>query len=231
VALLDSKNGNTTHQVYFRIKELGLDNLRHELRFEMSLDKCFFVFLAVFCISCAELSRSRESGYADGRRSGTVRKSSKSSISTAPEASGANLSTKSRLKQLENSISNKKEMEQYSKALPWFYNEQERIQFLSLPGFEARQKWLADREFNSRMSEVQSSMKELVEAQDIAVGMPQSLVRQSWGEPDSVEVSGNPQFKNERWRYNRYVSSQDGYKPERRTVYFEGGKVVAWELE
>lgn len=192
----------------------------------MSLSKLSFVFLAVLCVSCAQMSRSRESGYSEGRRSSTVKRTS-----PAPVQEQAPPSVKSRLKQLENSLSTKKETEQYSKALPWFHNEQERIQFLSLPGFEARQKWLSERDFNSRIHQVQSEMKELVEAQDIAVGMPQNLVRQSWGDPDNIEVSGNPQFKNERWRYNRYVSTQDGYKSERRTVYFEGGKVVAWELD
>jgi hypothetical protein len=74
-------------------------------------------------------------------------------------------------------------------------------------------------------------MKDLVDAQDIALGMPQALVRQSWGDPDSIDASGNPQFRNERWHYYKFVSSQDGYKPERKTVYFEGGKVVGWEIE
>jgi hypothetical protein len=197
----------------------------------MTKSKLLFVLLTVFCVSCADLSRSRDSGYAQSKRSSTTRKASVISSNRPDQSDPVNLSTKSRLKQLENSLSTKKETEQYSKALPWFYNEQERIQFLSLPGFEARQSWLADREFSSRANQVQSDMKELVEAQDIAVGMPQGLVRQSWGDPDSIEVSGNPQFKNERWRYNRYVSSQDGYKAERRTVYFEGGKVVGWELD
>ena len=141
------------------------------------------------------------------------------------------LNEKTRLKQLENALSSRKEVEQYSKALPWFDNDQERIQFLQLPGFESRQKWLVQQGFSSRSSRAQSKMKDLVEAQDIAVGMPQSLVRQAWGEPSTVEVSGNPQFKNERWHYNRYVSTQDGYKPEKKLVYFEGGKVVGWEVE
>lgn len=183
--------------------------------------------------SCAYLSRSSESGYAenDRRKSLSIRKTSRISSENEVDSDRANLSQKTQLKQLENALSTRKETEQYSKALPWFTNDQERIQFLRLPGFEARQKWLSDNNFSSRSSTVMTSMKELVEAQDIAVGMPQSLVRQAWGDPDSVEVSGNPQFKNERWRYNKFVSTQDGYKPEKKIVYFEGGKVVGWELE
>jgi hypothetical protein len=189
--------------------------------------------MALILNSCAFLNRSSESGYSDNdlRRSPPIRKTSRISSETEADVDRRNLSQKTRLKQLENSLSNRKETEQYSKALPWFANDSERIEFLQLPGFEARQKWLSENNFSSRTSLVTHSMRDLIEAQDIAVGMPQSLVRQAWGDPDSVEVSGNPQFKNERWRYSKFISTQDGYKPEKKTVYFEGGKVVAWELE
>lgn len=181
---------------------------------------------------CNLLSRSDSSGYGETRKSSKlIRKSSRISEDGARAEEYDRVSTKTRLKQLENSLSTRKETEQYSKALPWFLSDEERIEFLQLPGFEARQKWLSANSFSSRAGQIQSNMRDLVEAQDIAVGMPQSLVRQSWGDPDSVEVSGNPQFKNERWRYNRYVSTQEGYRPEKKIVYFEGGKVVAWELE
>jgi len=183
--------------------------------------------------SCAYLTRSSESGYADSnpKAKTSFHRSSKVSDQPIEDRGGENVSQKTRLKQLENSLSTRKETEQYSKALPWFRNDQERVDFLSLPGFEARQKWLNDQSFNSRANATKSEMHDLIEAQDIALGMPQSLVRQSWGDPDSVEVSGNPQFKNERWRYHKYVSTQDGYKPEKKVVYFEGGKVVGWEVE
>jgi hypothetical protein len=98
-------------------------------------------------------------------------------------------------------------------------------------GFEARQEWLQEKEFSSRSNKAQASMQSVVESNDIALGMPQPLVMKSWGEPESVEVSGNPKLKNERWRYVRYVSTQDGFKPEKKIVYFEGGKVVGWEVE
>ncbi|MEZ0390794.1 MAG: hypothetical protein ACAH59_01165 [Pseudobdellovibrionaceae bacterium] len=200
----------------------------------MKLSNLLVITGIATCAGCSQFGRSPDSGYGNqktGSSGSWVKRSSKVSSAQPEETPVANFSSKARLKQLENSLSTRKETEQYSKALPWFQNDYERVQFLSLPGFEARQKWLTDKGFNSRSGSVQTDMKDLIEAQDIAVGMPQSVVRQSWGDPDTVEVSGNPQFKNERWRYNRYVSSQDGYKSEHRTVYFEGGKVVAWELE
>jgi len=115
--------------------------------------------------------------------------------------------------------------------LPWFKNDQERLDFLNQGSFEQKQKWLNEQNFMSRPQQITSEMKELVDAQDITLGMPQSLVKKSWGEPDAVEVSGNPQFRNERWRYNKYVSTNDGYKAEKKSVYFEAGKVVGWEVE
>ena len=193
-----------------------------------------FLFFSLSCTlaGCSILNRSQESGYAEDRRfANIVRKSSKITQDGRNSQDTERISQKTRLKQLENSLSTSKETEQYSKAMPWFRDDEERIEFLQLPGFEARQRWLSEKSFSFRSAHVQSSMKELVEAQDIAIGMPQSLVRQAWGDPDAVEVSGNPQFKNERWKYNRYVSTQEGYRPEKKIVYFEGGKVVAWELE
>jgi hypothetical protein len=61
--------------------------------------------------------------------------------------------------------------------------------------------------------------------------MPQDYVRRSWGEPVNVEISGNPIYKNERWKYQRQVSTAQGFRKETRFVYFEGGRVVGWETE
>jgi hypothetical protein len=71
----------------------------------------------------------------------------------------------------------------------------------------------------------------LMQSQDIAIGMPMDYVVKSWGDPLIREVSGNPLFKNEKWKYSRSISTQDGFKQEKRTVYFEGGKVVGWETD
>lgn len=110
-------------------------------------------------------------------------------------------------------------------------NEAERIRFLELADYEARQTWLKSEKFFERNKQTQEQLQPLVETQDIAIGMPQVLVKKSWGEPENVEVSGNPQFRNEKWRYTKYVSTPYGYKLERKLVYFEAGKVVGWETE
>lgn len=196
--------------------------------------RSFFLILSLtICSSaCVNLQRSHDSGYAENSRAGARGKVIRSSsIDSNVKKDSADLSIRDRLKNLENSLTGKKEIEQYSKALPWFENEEERAEFLSLLGFEQRQQWMQNKNFPARANKSLSSMQSAVEDNDIVIGMPQPLVIKSWGEPESVEVSGNPKFKNERWKYSRYISTQDGYKAEKKIVYFEGGKVVGWEVE
>lgn len=180
---------------------------------------------------CNLLQRHPESGYAGSHATvkSTVQKSSSDLSTKAPVK--PQFSSRGKLQNLENSLGTKKEVEQYSKILPWFKSEDEKIEFLQQNDFEAKQAWLNNNNFMARPQLMQSQMQELVDAQDITVGMPQALVRRSWGEPEAVEVSGNPQFKNERWKYHKMISTSDGYKNEKKVVYFEGGRVVGWELE
>lgn len=194
------------------------------------------ILLMLLNQACVSFERHPESGYSknSSRSTHSGWKKSQTSVtqrSFLQEESAPARDSKSRLKQLENSLSSQRELAQYSRALPWLKNDQEKIDFLELPGFEARQKWLNENDVTGRMNRINSQMQELVDAQDIALGMPESLVKKSWGDPDSIEVSGSPQFRNFRWKYNKYVSTPDGYKMERKFVYFEGGKVVGWEVE
>ena len=139
--------------------------------------------------------------------------------------------TRQRVREMERTLSSKKEREQYSKVLPWLKNDSEKLSFLSIPSIEGRQQWINRENVWSRAQAPQEQMKDLIETQDIAVGMPQEYVRRSWGEPLNVEVSGNPIYKNERWKYQRQVSTPQGYRKETRFVYFEAGRVVGWETE
>lgn len=184
-------------------------------------------------ISCVNMERSHESGYAQAStkstESGWKKVAKSEDYHRKEEAPPAD--AKIRLKQLENKVDGRRELEQYSKALPWFKDDAEKIQFLELDGYEPRQQWLSSQDFVARAKKVATQMQDIVEAQDIALGMPENLVKKSWGEPAEVEVSGSPAFHNQRWRYHKFVSSSDGYKSERKTVYFESGKVVGWETE
>jgi hypothetical protein len=135
-----------------------------------------------------------------------------------------------KLRELERALDSQKERLQYSKVLPWLKNDQEKIEVLSIPSVEGRQVWINKNKIWSRAKDLKN-FDDVVEAQDIALGMPADYVKKSWGDPDNIEISGNPIYKNERWQYNRQVSTPLGYKQEKRLVYFEGGRVVGWETE
>lgn len=132
---------------------------------------------------------------------------------------------------LEKKLQSKKEKEQYSKVLPWFSNSEEKLEFLNLPDFEARSRWMLEKDIISRMSQPPPDMKEAIDSQDITLGMPMDWVLQSWGDPTQREVSGNPVYKNEKWKYVRTVSGAEGFRQEKRIVYFENGLVVGWETQ
>jgi hypothetical protein len=134
------------------------------------------------------------------------------------------------LRELERALDSEKERQQYSKVLPWLKNDEEKINLLEIPSVEGRQVWINKNKIWSRAQDLKE-FDDVVESQDIAVGMPAEYVKKSWGEPVNIEVSGNPIYRNERWQYNKQVSTPQGYKQEKRYVYFEGGRVVGWETE
>ncbi|KYG63465.1 hypothetical protein AZI85_05400 [Bdellovibrio bacteriovorus] len=211
--------------------------------------KSVLLLIPVVLLSgCANFQRSTGSGYSDSTtqyssdsRSGDSNYLDRDTRKTAYEMGKDPTSLTSRdiedirnrqkVRELERALGSKKEREQYSKILPWLKNDEEKIQFLSIPSIEGRQQWINRNEIWSRSQAPQQEMRDLVETQDIAVGMPQEYVRRSWGEPLAVEVSGNPIYKNERWKYQRHVSTSSGFRQETRFVYFEGGRVVGWETE
>lgn len=135
-----------------------------------------------------------------------------------------------RLRQLERGLDSPKERVNYSKILPLFANDQEKIEYLSVPSLEGRQAWVNRNKLWNR-DKTNPDFMAVAEAQDITLGMSQELVRKSWGDPTQIEHSGNPIYKNERWKYIRDLPTASGYKRERRYVYFEGGRVVGWETE
>jgi hypothetical protein len=133
-----------------------------------------------------------------------------------------------KVRALERTLDSDKERQHYSKVLPYLVSDQEKADYLSNPTIEGRQAWVIRNKIWSR-AKSDKDFLEVVESQDLTLGMNQELVRKSWGEPESVEFSGNPVYKNEKWRYIRDVPSPNGYKRERRYVFFEGGRVVGWE--
>ncbi len=193
---------------------------------------------------CANFQRTHQSGYGDSGdsrasySSGGVDSTTRQTAyemgkdpSSLTDRDYREIRSRQKVRDLERTLRSRKEREQYSKVLPWLGGDDEKIEFLSIPSIEGRQQWINRKNIWSRSQAPQLEMKSLIESQDIAVGMPQDYVRKSWGEPVSVEVSGNPIYKNERWKYQRMVSGSEGYRKEIRFVYFEGGRVVGWETE
>lgn len=134
-----------------------------------------------------------------------------------------------RLKHMEDRLETKREKKQYYGVRAALKNDRERIYFLSLPTFEAKERWAQQRGLGQQDETYSDDVARVIESNDIALGMSQKAVMEAWGDPDAVEVAGNPLYGYERWKYNRYVSGAEGYQKEMRIVYFEGGRVVGWE--
>lgn len=198
--------------------------------------------------ACVQMNRSQESGYASKTSNvvstySLVESSRDDSESTrlayelgfdpatlsAEEA--AQVENRKKLRELEKGLRSRQEQEQYSKVLPWLKDDQEKIELLKIPSLEGRQAWINRNNIWSRARLPANRMKELIDSQDISVGMPMEYVRRAWGDPVLVEVSGNPVYKNERWKYIRNVPGADGFHQQKRFVYFEGGRVVGWDTE
>lgn len=137
--------------------------------------------------------------------------------------------TRIRLKRAEGRIATKREKKQYFNVRSALSNDRERLAFLQMPTFEARERFAQSRGVGTKDETYSDEVAKVIEANDIALGMTQKGVMESWGDPDMVETAGNALYGYERWKYNRYVSGNEGYQKELRIVYFEGGRVVGWE--
>ncbi len=135
-----------------------------------------------------------------------------------------------KLRGLERSLDSQKERYNYSKVLPWLKDDEEKVEYLSIPSIEGRQVWVNKKQIWKRAKSTKD-YQEIMESMDIAIGMPTDFVRKAWGEPEAIDHSGNPVYKNERWKYNKQISTPNGYRQEKRYVYFEGGRIVGWETE
>jgi hypothetical protein len=139
------------------------------------------------------------------------------------------VNTRIALKKAEKALEGKREREQYYKNKPYLRNDRERLEFLGLSSFEARNRWLNARGIHASSVTHSPEFQALVDVNDITLGMTKQAVRDSWGEPDLVEVAGNPLYGNERWHYSEQTSSTEGYRSQQRMVYFDSGRVSGWE--
>ncbi len=169
-----------------------------------------YLALSNFCllIACSTFQRSADSGYSGNETAGSDRRS---------------------LFTLERSLSDEREKIQYYKNKRLLGDDATRTAFLKIKGYEKRQQWLIANRLVPKPENISDEFQEVIENHDIALGMSKELVRKSWGDPESIDVAGNPVYQNERWNYKAYVTDTSGYKKENRLVYFEGGYVVGWD--
>jgi hypothetical protein len=207
---------------------------------------CFIVFLLGLS-ACSLFQRSNSSGYVVNGEStsSTVQEyffeKGAKAWGQAKEELGYNsgnelseqqiqaVQLRAELNRLEKSLNNDLERKQYYSLKPFFKSDFERVYFLRLPDKESRQRWANMKGVTTDDTTFDRSVAQLIENNDIARGMSRGAVKQSWGEPDIIEAAGNPMYGNERWKYNKLVSTSDGYKPESRVIYFEAGRVIGWE--
>ena len=127
---------------------------------------------AVLASGCANFQRSPESGYASSYERSDSPTNDHSTQKTAYELgkdpnsmSSKDLSevrSRQRLKELEKTLHSPKEKEQYSKVLPWFRDDEEKIAFLSIPSLEGRQQWMNRVGIWDRAKAPQAEMKQLM---------------------------------------------------------------------
>lgn len=199
-------------------------------------------------MACAQIQRSTDSGYASRSpkivNTYSAVETPKSDSDTTriayelgftPTSMSADefqqVQQRKQLRELEKTLDSRQAKEQYSKVLPWLKDDAEKVEMLTIPSLEGRQSWINRQSIWSRARVPVARMKELIDSQDISVGMPMEYVRRAWGDPVSVDSSGNPIYKNERWKYLRNVPGSDGFHQQKRFVYFEGGRVVGWDTE
>lgn len=210
------------------------------------------VLLAVIAFAgltaCSTFDRSSQSGYAgsgDGESMDSVRdfyltrqktraaeartELGYSTTQELDENAVALVKARIDLARLEKTLEYDAEKKQYYSYKPFFKNDWDRIQFLQLPTREARERWAANRGLKTTETSFDNQTTSLIENNDIGKGMSKSAVQQSWGNADLEEAAGNPVYGNERWIYNKLVSTEEGYKQEKRIIYFEAGRVIGWE--
>ncbi len=183
------------------------------------------VALVLGQMSCASFERSSSSGYMDWREGDSAE------VSVTEKGYNERVKYRSRrsdIERLESNLRTESEYEFYSQAKPALKTEKEKKEFLSQKGKESQKRWLASRGI-SETSLYDTNVRTAIDEGDVVLGMSKDAVLKSWGDPENIEVAGNPDFGSERWVYTHFEGSPEGYQKQERMIYFERGKVVGWE--
>tara|TARA_B100000749_G_scaffold28537_1_gene20061 strand:+ start:55647 stop:56303 length:657 start_codon:yes stop_codon:yes gene_type:complete len=181
----------------------------------------------------SEISRSTPRNYFQAQKANELNQAmnelgyNKNKVITEQDA--ARLKLRLMLRDYENQLTTRKEKQQYFKLKPYFKNDLERIRYLKLPSDNHRRQWIQAKGISSENEEYDEPTLAAIESNDVVLGMTMNAVKESWGDPDFVEVAGDKLYGNERWGYSKYVSSESGYNKEQRIIIFEAGRVAGWD--
>jgi hypothetical protein len=184
------------------------------------------IIVILLSTACGLVQRHPESGYQP--RWDDVGEPSYGSARTLSQPEREKVEGDVEIRRLENNIRSEDEYNQYNRYKSTMSNR-ERSEFLKMKDTSSRSRWVQAKGISEDRNRFSRSIASAVEEGDVVVGMPKEAVKESWGDPENVEVAGNPQMGNERWTYTRYISSVEGYQREERVLYFEKGNVIGWE--
>lgn len=200
------------------------------------------LILSLVWSGCSNFQRSLESGYFSRETQQEVFTPSESKdydsalyelglfgkANNLSPSDSVRLKRRVKVKQLERLLQSQMEKQQYYKYKPFFRSDLERLSFLSYPSYDEKESWLAKNGFLDRQNYQSEQEKKAIEQSDVLEHMTMQAVRESWGEPDKREISGNRLYGNERWTYNHYSSTESGFNSEKRVLYFENGRLKSW---
>ncbi len=212
----------------------------------MQKNLIFILISTIVLASCGTIQRSTHSGYSsitnnydtdfsrdklerrDNKTEETARELGLSSNRALTDLERNSLADRLALSRAEKTINSKKEKEQYYTYKPIMKSDVERLQFLEISNLEGRDRWLLSHGYLNG-EKFAAETQAAIDAEDVVIGMTEKAVRHSWGDPEMIEVAGDPLYGNARWKYTKHVSSSDGYLSEKKIIYFEAGRVAGWE--
>ncbi|MGE3974912.1 MAG: hypothetical protein AB7F59_10335 [Bdellovibrionales bacterium] len=185
--------------------------------------------IATSLAGCSLMQRHESSGYSSWDQEQWNKESS--DFSPEPPRSKRQrrpANVENELYVLEKKISTESEYNDYNN----FKNnlsDKNRVEYLKQKDKNSRSRWLASVGVSD--AHYDATTQNAIEESDIVLGMPKDAVIKSWGEPEEVQVAGNPNYGNERWLYTHFESSTDGFQKQERFIYFEKGRVVGWQTK
>ena len=212
--------------------------------------KWISLLLVGLMFSCANFQRHENSGYYNARelrglevsgiynskaeketsaRTVAARELGISSTKGLTASQTAKVAQRATINKLEGNLRSNAERAQYYQTMHLFRDDRDRLAFLSLPSMAERERWVEANQLKKIANQLSEAEKLLVQDNDIAMGMSQKAVRESWGDPSRVETSGAEIYRNEKWTFNMEIPTPNGYVPQQRIVFFEAGRVVGWQ--